>query len=78
MRIVDIGEAESNLLKLVDLAAKGEPFIIAKDGKLLVKVVSINLSASPRRLGFMAGEIDVPDDFDQMGTDEIGKLFYGR
>ena len=27
------------------------------------------------RLGFMAGQIDVPDDFDSMGGPEIEKLF---
>ena len=31
--------------------------------------------ASSRRLGFMAGEIKVPDDFDSMGDSEIEKMF---
>jgi hypothetical protein len=30
-----------------------------------------------RRLGFMAGEIAVPDDFDRMGSAEIEDLFRG-
>ena len=29
------------------------------------------------RLGFMAGQIDVPDDFDSMGDSEIEKMFGG-
>ena len=29
----------------------------------------------PSRLGFMAGQIDVPDDFDSMGGPEIEKMF---
>ena len=33
--------------------------------------------ASSRRLGFMAGEINVPDDFDSMGGPEIEKMFGG-
>ena len=33
--------------------------------------------ASSRRLGFMAGEIKVPDDFDSMGGPEIEKMFGG-
>jgi hypothetical protein len=28
-----------------------------------------------RRLGFLAGQISVPDDFDQMGRAEIERLF---
>ena len=31
--------------------------------------------ATSRRLGFMAGEIKVPDDFDSMGDSEIEKMF---
>jgi hypothetical protein len=31
-----------------------------------------------KRLGFMAGQISVPDDFDTMCADEIEKLFYGE
>jgi len=31
-----------------------------------------------RRLGFLAGEIAVPDDFDRMGAAEIEQLFGGE
>jgi hypothetical protein len=30
-----------------------------------------------RRLGFMSGQISVPDDFDRLGADEIERLFGG-
>jgi hypothetical protein len=30
-----------------------------------------------RRLGFLEGEIQVPDDFDRMGDEEIENLFGG-
>jgi hypothetical protein len=30
-----------------------------------------------RRLGFMAGQISVPDDFDRMGKEEIEQMFGG-
>jgi hypothetical protein len=30
-----------------------------------------------RRLGFMEGQITVPDDFDRMGSEEIKLLFGG-
>lgn len=75
MRTVNIHEAKTQLSKLVDRAAKGEPFVIAKAGKPLVKVVALDAPAVPRRLGFMAGEIEVPDDFNRMGEDEIAALF---
>ena len=73
MRVVNIHEAKTQLSRLVEQAAKGEGFIIAKAGKPLVKVMPIEASdtAIPRRLGFLAGEITVPDDFDNLGRDEI-------
>jgi prevent-host-death family protein len=74
---VNIHEAKTHLSRLVDQAAKGEPFVIAKAGKPLVKVVPLDapISGQLRRIGFMAGRIKVPDDFDTMGASEIQRLF---
>ncbi|MGN6314845.1 type II toxin-antitoxin system Phd/YefM family antitoxin [Trinickia sp.] len=79
MEIVNIHEAKTHLSRLVDRAALGEAFIIAKAGKPLVKVVPLDapVAGQRRRLGFLAGEIRVPDDFDQMGADELPHLFGG-
>ena len=77
MLTVNIHEAKTHLSSLLERAAKGEPFIIAKAGKPLVKVVPLDApeAGHVRRLGFMAGQIDVPDDFDRMGSSEIEQLF---
>lgn len=75
MVTVNIHEAKTQLSRLVDRAAKGEPFVIAKAGKPLVKVSALDAPAGPQRLGFLAGEISVPDDFDRMGQEEIEALF---
>ncbi|MER9758163.1 type II toxin-antitoxin system prevent-host-death family antitoxin [Mesorhizobium sp. M0166] len=79
MRTVNIHEAKTDLSRLVDRAAKGESFIIAKSGKPMVKVVAIDAPAAGemRRVGFMAGQFSVPDNFDRMADDEIEKLFGG-
>lgn len=79
MRTVNIHDAKTHLSRLVDQAAKGEPFIIAKAGKPLVKVVALDAPAASqgRRLGFLSGQIAVPDDFDRMGGAEIERLFGG-
>lgn len=77
MRTVSIHEAKTHLSQLVDQAAKGEPFLIAKAGKPLVKVTALT-SPSPsevRRTGFLAGAISVPDDFDRMGEIEMERVF---
>ena len=79
MRTFNIQEAKMQLSRLVERAAKGEGFIIAKAGKPLVKVVplSANEATVPRRLGFLTREITVPDDFDRMGRYEIERQFHG-
>ena len=72
MKTVNIQEAKTQLSKLVEEASQGEPFIIAKAGKPMVKVVPLTepTGAKVRRLGFMAGQISVPDDFDD-GAAEV-------
>ncbi|MGC1408081.1 MAG: type II toxin-antitoxin system prevent-host-death family antitoxin [Acetobacteraceae bacterium] len=79
MRTVNIHEAKTHLSRLVDQAAKGEPFVIAKAGRPLVRVVPVDapLPRQVRRLGFMTGQIAVPDDFDLMGRAEIARRFGG-
>jgi prevent-host-death family protein len=77
MRTYNIHEAKTHLSKLVEEAAKGESFLIAKAGKPMVKVIALD-SPEPgqmNRFGFMAGQINVPDDFNTMGADELQKLF---
>jgi prevent-host-death family protein len=79
LRIVNISEAKIHLSRLVDQAAKGEPFVIAKAGKPMVMVTALDapLAGPRRRLGFMPGEIEMPDDFDRMGSAAIEALFGG-
>ena len=80
MITVNIHDAKTQLSKLVEQAAQGESFIIAKAGKPMVKVVALEPAETGTacRLGFMEGEFSVPDDFDQMGSNEIESLFTGR
>ncbi len=79
MLVVDINLAKTHLSRLVEEAAKGAPFVIAKAGKPMVRVSALDTPSARqvRRLGFMAGEIEVPDDFDRMGNEEMAQRFEG-
>ncbi|HYZ49206.1 MAG TPA: type II toxin-antitoxin system prevent-host-death family antitoxin [Sphingomonas sp.] len=78
METVNIHEAKTRLSQLIAKAVAGEPFIIAKAGKPLVKVEKIeDEPKKPRRFGFLKGMIHVPDDFDTMFQKEIEEMFYG-
>lgn len=79
MLTVNIHDAKTQLSRLVEQAARGEAFIIAKAGKPKVKVVPLTEAeaGTAQRLGFMAGELAIPDDFDRMASAEIENLFAG-
>ena len=78
MRTVNMHVAKTHLSRLVEAAANGEPFIIARAGKPIVKVIAVDAATTrPRRTGFLAGRISVPEDFDRMGSDQISALFDG-
>jgi len=77
MRTYNIHDAKTHLSRLVERAANGEPFVIAKAGKPMVKVIPLNAPepSQIKRFGFMAGQISVPADFDRMGEAEIIRMF---
>ena len=80
MQTVNIHEAKTQLSRLVDEAASGKPFIIAKAGKPMVKVTALDAPTGKqmRRVGFLRGQISVPQDFDQLGKKEIERIFGGK
>jgi len=80
MTTVNIHKAKTQLSRLVEEAANGKPFIIAKAGKPMVKVTALDtpLGKQVRRLGFLRGEFSVTEDFDTMGREEIERLFGGK
>ncbi len=81
MRQVNMHEAKTHLSRLVEEAAAGEPFVICKAGRPMVRVSPLSEEGMPaaplRRLGLLAGQCQVPDDFDQLGAAEIADLFEG-
>ena len=75
---VNIHEAKTNLSSLIANAVNGESFIIAKSGKPLVKVTALDEHNDLKpRTGFLKGNYSIPDDFNEMCSDEIHSMFYG-
>lgn len=77
METVNIHEAKSHLSRLLEGVLRGKPFIIAKAGKPIARVIGIDAPepGQVRRVGFLADQISVPDDFDRMGEEEILSQF---
>lgn len=81
MLTVNIHDAKTQLSKLIAMAVAGQPFIIAKAGKPMVKVEAVNSDEIPRksRLGGLVGRIGpIPDNFDTFMQDEIAEMFNGK
>ena len=79
MAQVNIHEAKTHLSKLLERVERGEEITIARAGKPIAKLSAVEDRAevAKRRIGFMAGKIKVPEDFDSMFQDDIEQLFYG-
>lgn len=77
MESINIHEAKTHLSRLIAKVSQGEGFIIAKAGKPVAKITAIDApdSKETKRLGFLAGEFKIPDDFDRMGEEEIADMF---
>jgi len=80
METINIHEAKTHLSRLVEKAAAGEPFIIAKAGKPMVQVTPIEPPAPTghRKLGFLKGQFTVPKNFKAFAREEIEEMFYGN
>ena len=80
MTTVNIHEAKTHLSRLIERAAAGETIVIAKAGKPMARLTPLENreETAKRRMGFMEGQINVPDDFDTMFSDEIERMFHGE
>ena len=75
---VNMHEAKTHFSKLVQKVEQGEEVIIARAGNPTVKLVMIEPEKPKSRIGFLKGQIHVPDDFDTMFDAEIEEMFYGN
>jgi prevent-host-death family protein len=76
--IVNIHEAKTHFSQLIERVGAGEDIVIAKAGKPVARLVGLRPQGAVRQLGAMAGQFDVPADFDTMGAEETLHLFEGR
>ena len=71
----NIHEAKTHLSRLVEQAAKGREFIIAKAGRPMVKVVPLQPQPTIRELGFLVGQGVVVADVKQAFVADIDAMF---
>lgn len=64
MVMIDIHQAQKQLVELIDRVIAGEELIIAKNDQPLAKVTAIKKIRKPRHFGSAQGLIIIADDFD--------------
>ncbi|QAY59796.1 type II toxin-antitoxin system Phd/YefM family antitoxin [Microbacterium protaetiae] len=74
---VNIHEAKTHFSRLVAAASAGETVLIAKSGHTVAKLTRADATGRSSRLGFLAGQASVPDDFNEMSRDAVADLFEG-
>jgi prevent-host-death family protein len=73
--VVNIHEAKTHLSRLVEQAAKGREFVIAKAGRPMVRVVPVEPPAPTRRLGFLVGHGVIEADVKKAFGGDIEQMF---
>ncbi len=76
-RTLNLTEARAALSRLVDEAATGEEWIIAKDGRPMARLVPLEKAPPERRIGLWQGRVQIGEDFDSPLPDELLELFGG-
>lgn len=72
---VNIHQAKTHLSRLVEQAAKGQDFVIAKAGKPMVRVLPLEVPSAFRTLGFLAGQGVVEVDVKEAFSADIDSMF---
>jgi prevent-host-death family protein len=65
MKPVNVHKAKTHLSRLLKQAESGEEIVIAKAGRPVARLVSVQASGRKRKKGLMKGKIKVGKDFDK-------------
>lgn len=75
MEIINTHEAKTHLSRLLERAASGEEFIIARAGKPIARLIGYQSRSSPRTGAHWKGLVRIAPDFDAPLPDEIDRAF---
>lgn len=79
MDAINVYQAKTKLSELIDRAAAGEEIVISRHGRPVARLIAYRPpSLKRRKLGLLAGKLQVPDDFDDPLPDEVLDAFEGR
>jgi len=71
MITINIGDAQTQLPKLLSLVSEGNEIIISDDDKPLSKIVPFSVPSKKRTAGLNKGKIHASNDFDEPLPDDF-------
>ena len=75
MLTVNVHEAKTRLSQLLEAVEAGQEVTIARAGRPVARLVSLADKPAPRKLGGLAGQINIPEDFDAALPQDMLALF---
>lgn len=76
MQTVNIHEAKTQFSRIVEQAEAGKEIVIARAGKPVARLVSLESAPPPpRKLGLGKKQFTFPTDFDNLLAEEINSMF---
>ncbi|HUK03284.1 MAG TPA: type II toxin-antitoxin system prevent-host-death family antitoxin [Steroidobacteraceae bacterium] len=73
--IYNIHFAKTHLSRIVENAAAGEQIVLAKRGKPIARLTTIEPRVTKKQFGVLAGRFRIPDRFNSAVTAEIARRF---
>ena len=71
MSAVNVHEAKTHLSKLLERAMAGEDVVIMRAGRPMVRLTPVESAPQRRKLGSAAGELVIPEDFNDPLPDHV-------
>lgn len=76
MAQINVYEAKTTLSRLIERARQGEEIVIARAGIPMVRLVPVDPTPAPRRLGIWEGRVTMASDWDDAAVNnEIAGMF---
>ena len=66
---VALSDAKARFSEIVERAVNGEEFVVTRMGKAAVRIIRYESRPRPRKLGDLAGQIRISEDFEEWPAD---------
>ena len=66
---IALSDAKARFSEIVERAINGEEFVVTRMGKAAVRISQFRNDSPPRKLGDLAGQIWIAEDFDEWPSD---------